>query len=230
MAQTGWRGSALQPTPVITVDESGAYVAGGGGAGGATEAKQDDIIAALAAVTAHGTAGTPSADVLTVQGATAMTPLLVTPSGSDVTITFTPSCFAGALAIGDVAFATEAIANVVTANGGQFELASIQVSDISDLGAALDLYFFNANTSIGTEDAAPDIDDTEVLTTIIGPVRIQAADWVDLGANRVARLDNINAKAKAGAATTSIWVAGVTQTAATFAAGTLQFQFTFVRR
>jgi len=144
----------------------------------------------------------------------------------DDSITITCSCSTDAYADGDVLFATQEIANAVRANGQSCILQSVHVVDIDDQGVEMDLIFFNANTSLGTENSAPDIDDTEVLTTL-GIVNVP--DWIDLGGNRVATVTGIGLVLKAGADTTSLWVAGITRGTPTHTENGLQVTFGFLR-
>lgn len=146
-----------------------------------------------------------------------------------VTKTFTPSVVAEALTAEDIVFATEEIATAGLANGALVALHQIVVSDIDDQRDAQTLFFFNANTSLGTEGAVPDIDDTEILTCI-GQAAIATGDWKDAGANGVATIRfSPPIHLRLGAATTSIWVAGNTQGTPTHTASGLQYQFTFER-
>jgi hypothetical protein len=144
----------------------------------------------------------------------------------DDTITITCSLDTSAYADGDVLFATQEIANAVRVNGDTCILQSVHVVDIDDQGVEMDLIFFNANTSLGTENSAPDIDDTEVLTTL-GIVNVP--DWTDLGANQIATVTGIGLVLEAGAATTSLYVAGITRGAPTYTASGLQITFGFLR-
>jgi hypothetical protein len=146
----------------------------------------------------------------------------------DSVVLITASLDTSIYADGDTLFDTQEIASAARVNGGTVILQSVMVSDISDQGQPFDLIFFNANTSLGTENSAPDIDDTEVLT-VIGRVQISAADYYDLGGNRVACVRGIGLMMKAGAATTSLYVAGVSRGTGTYTASGLQIQFGFMR-
>jgi hypothetical protein len=146
----------------------------------------------------------------------------------DSVITITASLDTNAYADGDTLFDTQAIANAARVNGGTVILQSITISDIDDQGKPFDLIFFNANTSLGTENSAPDIDDTEVLT-VIGRVSIADTDYYDLGVNRIACKYGIGLLMKAGAATTSLYVAGISRGTPTYSASGLQIQFAFMR-
>lgn len=122
----------------------------------------------------------------------------------DVTLSLDTSAYAS----GDVLAATQEIANAVRFSGGRAVLQSLTLIDLDDQGAALTLYFLQANQAIGTENAAPDIDDTEVLD-VLGFVDIATADYKDLGGAKVVSLKNIGLMLEAAASSTSIYVAAV---------------------
>jgi hypothetical protein len=145
----------------------------------------------------------------------------------DDVITIDATVDTGALADGDVAFDTQEVAGAATAASVTAILQNVTVTDIDDQGSGIDLIFFNANTSLGTENSAPDIDDTEVLT-VVGRVQVGAGSFYDLGANRVACVYGIGLEMKAGASG-SLWVAGIARGTPTYASGHLQIQLGFLR-
>lgn len=133
----------------------------------------------------------------------------------------------GALAEGDVAFATQELVGFATAADVTSILQSVTVTDIDDQKVGIDLWFFNAATALGTEDSAPDIDDTEVLTAL-GRVQVGAGSYYDLGGCAVADVYPIGKPMKAGTGG-SIWVAGIARGAPTYAGGHLQIKFGVLR-
>jgi hypothetical protein len=137
----------------------------------------------------------------------------------DDVITIDATVDTSALAEGDVAFATQEVAGFSTAADITSILQSVVVQDPDDQGIGIDLIFFNANTSLGTENSAPDIDDTELLT-VIGRVQVGAGSFYDLGANRVACVYGIGLPMKAGTGG-SVWMAGIARGAPTYAGGHL---------
>jgi hypothetical protein len=96
-----------------------------------------------------------------------------------------------ALDAGDVVAATQVVSNVTKVKGRAAVLSNLTLIDTDDQKANLNVVFFNANTSLGTEDAAPDIDDTEVLT-VVGYVSILSTDWLDLGGAAVVTKNSLN--------------------------------------
>lgn len=142
-----------------------------------------------------------------------------------ITIDATPST--DALADGDVAFDTQEVAGAATAANITTILQSVTIADPDDQGIGIDLIFFNANTSLGTENSAPDIDDTEVQT-VVGRVQVGAGSYYDLGANRVACVYGIGLPMKAGTGG-SLWMAGIARGAPTYAGGHLYIKLAFLR-
>lgn len=142
-----------------------------------------------------------------------------------ITIDATPDT--NALAEGDVAFATQEVANFSTGANITSILQSVTVIDVDDQGIGIDLIFFNDNTTLGTENSAPDIDDTEAQT-IIGRVQVGAGSFYDLGANRVACVYGIGLPMKAGTSG-SIWMAGIARGAPTYAGGHLYIKLGILR-
>lgn len=148
---------------------------------------------------------------------------------SDTVITVTPVCQAEAIDAGDLFFDSTPVAGAVRVNGGTAILQSVTIIDKDDQGAAFTLYLANAATDFGTLDSAPDADDTEAAT-VIGWVPVATSDYVDLGAAKIACIRNIGLVVKAGAATTSIYIAGVNGAGTpTYSASGLVFQLGFLR-
>lgn len=153
----------------------------------------------------------------------------VTVTSPDIVVTVTPTLDTNAYGSGDLLFDSTEIANAVRANGGHAVLQSVTLLDKADQGVAMTLVFANAATDFGTPNSAPDPDDTEAAT-VIGTVVVGTGDYIDLGANRVACVRGIGLLLKAGAATTSLYVAGVNGTGTpTFGASDLVLQLGFLR-
>lgn len=148
---------------------------------------------------------------------------------SDVVVTVTPTLDTSAYSSGDLLFDSTEITNAVRANAGICILQSLTLLDKDDQGTALTLVFANAATDFGTLNSAPDPDDTE-CATILGTVEIVAGDYVDFGGARVATLTNLGLMMKAGAATTSLYVAAINGTSTpTHSAAGLVLQLAFIR-
>lgn len=127
---------------------------------------------------------------------------------SDIVVTITPTVAAEAHSAGDLLFDSTEIAAAVRVNAGTAIVQSITIVDSGDQKPAIKLLFANAQTDFGAPGGVPDPDDTEAKT-VIGVVDVPATAYVDLGANSVATIANIGLLLKAGAATTSIWLAGI---------------------
>jgi len=127
---------------------------------------------------------------------------------SDIVVTITPTVAAEAHSAGDLLFDSTEIANAVRANGGTAIVQSITIVDIGDQKPSIHLLFANAATDFGAPGGAPDPDDNEAAT-VIGVVEVDTADYVDLGGASVVTVSNIGLLVKAGAATTSIYLAGI---------------------
>lgn len=148
---------------------------------------------------------------------------------SDIVVTVTPTLDTNAYASGDLLFDSVEIPAAVRANGYTAILGSITILDKADQGVAMTLLLANAATDFGAANAAPDPDDTEA-GTVIGWVPIATTDYVDLGASKVACIRQLGLVLKAGAATTSLYLAGINGTGTpTYAAGDLVIQLGFLR-
>lgn len=127
---------------------------------------------------------------------------------SDIVVTITPTVAAEAHSAGDLLFDSTAIENAVRTNGGTAIVQSITIVDIGDQKPSIHLLFANAATDFGAPGGAPDPDDNEAAT-VIGVVEVDTADYIDLGGASVVTVSNIGLLVKAGAATTSIYLAGI---------------------
>lgn len=142
----------------------------------------------------------------------------------DVTMT----CDTSALAIGDVATDTATITGAVRANGGRAILESILLLDEDDQGAALDIYFFKTNVSLGTKNSAPNISDSDARN-LLGYVSIASADYKDLGGCKVVCVKGIGLMLEADTAATSCFVSIVSQGAPTYTANGLRLKLGMVQ-
>lgn len=141
-------------------------------------------------------------------------------------LTFTPDT--GALAAGDLVADTQELASVARLAGGIVYLQSITLLDQTDQKAELDVVFFRANQSMGTENNVPTISDANALD-VVGVVTIVAGDYKDIGGASIAQIGNIGRMMKCAAGQTSLWVALVTRGTPTYGASALIAKFGFVR-
>jgi len=119
----------------------------------------------------------------------------------DVTLSLDTSAYTS----GDVLADTQVVTNAMRVNDGLGILQSVVAVDEDDQGAAFDLHFFSANSSLGTENAAPSIADADARNWL-GKVAIATGDWADLGGVRVACIANINLAVKPASGTRNLYV------------------------
>lgn len=120
-----------------------------------------------------------------------------------VTLSITPQPYGA----GDVICDGQEVANALRSVGGKAILQSLVLVDKDDQGAALTIYFLNANTDFGTASIIPNITDTNA-TNILGWVDVGTGDYKDLGGVRVANGANLrNLGMMLESPDTSIWLA-----------------------
>ena len=142
------------------------------------------------------------------QAAMAASVPVVPASDIDTVITVTPVLDTNAYAGGDLLFDSTEVASAARANGSVVTLVSVTIVDKADQKVAFTLLFANAATDFGALNGAPDPDDSEAAT-VIGWVAVGTGDYVDLGGAAVACVRDVNLVLKAGAATTSLYIAAV---------------------
>ena len=103
----------------------------------------------------------------------------------------------------DVLAATQEIAGAVRVNDGTGIIQSIVVQDDDDKGAAIDLIFFDANISIGSESAELNMADND---NILGTVEIASGDYVDMIDSQHATKTNVGIGIKGATGTRSIYL------------------------
>lgn len=150
-------------------------------------------------------------------------------SNDDEVITLTFSTDTSAYASGDLIADTQELTRVFSdEKESVVVLKSITLLDKADQKMALWLVFLNANTSLGTENAAPSIADADA-EDILAVIPIATSDYVDVGGAAVATKECAIAL-KAATATTSLWVGIVNSTGTpTYGASDLVGKFGFLR-
>lgn len=128
---------------------------------------------------------------------------------------------------GDVIAATQVVAGCAPANDVPMVLNSVTIIDTDDQKAAVSLILFDANTTLGTEDSAPDIDDTEALT-VQGIVEVAAADYKDLGGASVAHRSGLGLVLRPVTGTDDIYMALMSSGTPTYASGVLTVRLGFL--
>lgn len=148
---------------------------------------------------------------------------------SDIVVTVTPTLDTNAYGSGDLLFDSTEVANAVRVNGTCAVLQSVTIIDKADQGVAFTLLIADTNTDWGTLNSAPDADDTEAAT-VIGWVPVATSDYIDIGGAKLACVRNVGLTLKAGAATTSLYVAGVNGAGTpTYSNGDLVVKLGFLR-
>ena len=103
----------------------------------------------------------------------------------------TPVMDTSAYTANDVWFDTTAIASALPTSGGACEITSIMILDEDDqTAAAVTLYFFRSNVSLGTFNGAPNISDANARE-LQGTVAFAAGDFVDVGGAKVGTVRNV---------------------------------------
>ena len=142
--------------------------------------------------------------------------------GTTTMITVTPTLDTNIYADGDILFNPVAIPAAVRVAGGTAILQDVVVYDLSDQGIAFDILIMTAATSLGTINSAPNIADDNATDII---ARFSSIDFYDMGAFRVGTLSNLAKVVKAVAGTTSLYAAGISRGAGTYAAAGLKLTF-----
>ena len=129
---------------------------------------------------------------------------------SDTVLDLTLSTDSDQYAANDVLAATQALAGAARVAGGTGIITTIGLLDKDDQGVAMDLVFLDANVSIGTENAAVSIADSDA-EHVLGTVNIATTDYCDLINSQYATLRNVGFEYKCAAASTSLYVAAITR-------------------
>ena len=131
-----------------------------------------------------------------------------------------------AYASGDLIADTQEITTVRRKQAVPVRLKAIHLLDKADQKVALHFIFLKANTSLGTENAAPTISDSNA-ENVVGRVTIAAADYTDLGGAAFASKE-VDLPLDPAAGSNSLWVAIVNDTGTpTYGAADLIGRFVF---
>lgn len=158
-------------------------------------------IAGKIAGAAFGTAGTPSADVVTVQGVASMVPVAV--GGNRLAIAATTTIDGAAYAAKDAIGGNLSFANAARAAGGSGVIEAVIMKDLHQQMAAMDLIIASAALTASNNNAF-DPSDAEVAT-ILGRIAIAATDYADFNDNSVMYKGNLNIPYVCGGATTTLY-------------------------
>jgi len=148
-------------------------------------------------------------------------------------VTVIPTLDTGAYADGDVMAITAEIAEACIGNGYS-TLESVKVVDNDDKASDFSILILNANTSIGTLQAAYNGADT-VTDDIIDIVKVASADYVDMINAQVAFLSAAQGDSGMGVVLqpadkgSSLYYALISRDSDTFSAAGLEITFAFKR-
>lgn len=126
----------------------------------------------------------------------------------------TPSVDATALAIGDVMAATEPLTGIAKGTDIPGVLDFLRIVDASDTKAALTIYVFNNNRTLGTENSPPSLTDSDAIY-LVGVINVSVGDWVDFGGGSVATLTGLGIYFQPDVGTSNLYFGIVTNTAVT---------------
>jgi hypothetical protein len=129
------------------------------------------------------------------------------------TITF--SLDTNAYADGDILADTQVLSACLRLNDGTGIIQDAIFNDEDDQGIAFDVIVLNANTSLGTENSAPNISDANART-IQGRFSVGTGDWYDLGGVRIANIKNIGIAVKGASGADDIYLALISRGAGTY--------------
>lgn len=124
----------------------------------------------------------------------------------DVTLVCDTSIYAD----GDVLSATAVITDFFPVVNGVGEIKAIRLADEDDQGIALDIFFLDASTSIGSANAAFSPSDA-VSRDLLCHHRIATGDYLDLGGVRIATKTACGLFVKAKTDTKDLYIATVTR-------------------
>jgi hypothetical protein len=123
--------------------------------------------------------------------------------------TLSPALTTDAYTIGDVLFVPTEVKGALHYVGGRGLIRGITVIDQDDQGLLFDLFFMDANVSLGAINDTPSISDANALK-IRSFYRLATADFIDLGGVKVASKSDLAIPIIAVDGSSSIWVGAVT--------------------
>ena len=133
--------------------------------------------------------------------------------GESAIVTVVLTLHTDANVVNDVLAATQVVAGALRVNDGTGIIQSIVVIDDDDKKGDLDLIFFDANTSVGSESAACSMADND---TILGIQEVVEADYVDMINSQVACLKNVGIVNQGATGTDDIYMAAIARDTETY--------------
>lgn len=148
---------------------------------------------------------------------------VVTAGGLSDVFPVTLSLDTSAYVSGDVLADTQVLTDAMLVAGGRAILQSVVVIDEDDQKQGFILLFFSSSQSLGTENAAPDVSDSEIRE-FLGKVTVNAGDYLDLGGASVAQPSFTPFLLEAAADSKDLYVAALSQGTGTYSASGLKLR------
>lgn len=147
---------------------------------------------------------------------------------ADTVIELVFSLDTSAYAAGDVLADTQAITGAARVAQSSVILESFVLIDIDDQKQPLTVVFLSTNNSLGTENSASNINDTNGAK-VVGWFKVLSSDYLDLGGISVACIRNIGLQMMTAAAATALYVGLISDGTGTYTASGLTGKFGFLR-
>lgn len=152
----------------------------------------------------------------------------ITALGDTVIVKVTCSLDTSLYTDGDVLAATQEIASAMRENAAHGILQSITLLDKDHQGMALEVVMLKTNVSLGTENSAVSITDTDA-EEILGIIPISSGDYIDLVGSHHATKKGLGIGVVSGAGSTSLYFGLITRDGPTHTASGVVVQFCFFR-
>lgn len=139
-------------------------------------------------------------------------------------IPVTLSLDTSAYADGDVHADFQEVTGFFSRAGGRALIQSVSVVDKDDQGIAFDILTTPLAVSLGTENSAPNISDTNA-ETVQRLTRVETSDYIDLGGVRVATKTGLGLMVEADVASTSLRIGTIIRGIGTYTASGVILRF-----
>jgi len=119
------------------------------------------------------------------------------------------------------------VTNAVVHEGGIGTIRALTVIDTNDQGQPFDLIFFNQSVDVGTKNSAWGVINAN-MSHALGIIRVESADFADLGSHRIATItrSQFGIKPQLG---TSIFVGTISRGTGTYSSNGLRLILTIDR-
>lgn len=199
---------------------AGVAPAFGSGANGATVLRTALATDSPGIITV-GTAGSPSSQVVSMQGVTGGTPVPAT--GVSALRIITMSTDTSAYTSGDLIADTQQYDGFFRVTNGTGIINTITVTEKDAQGAAIYIIIHRTSTSMGTENSAPNISDANLVAGIQHIIPVAASDYVTVSGTKIATLKNLGLPVMAVSGTDDIYFSILNSTGTpTYASGEIQ--------